>query len=339
MTFALAKELGFLEPPPPAGRPRARQRTFEVELIDFLSKALAPSAENSKTSRIDNLIVTAILNARVAQGAILDVCSGWPLLLEKLIEQLTKDRTREGDYHYVACDMIVSTDAFKHKWEKLRRKTKNSKSLKISRIPADASEPEVLKNALRTAHKGKFDFILLANALHEIPPAARPELLLTLVELLTKNGHLVVLDPEPTWLLDPTRWEEIKELSDISIDWEAQAVWLPAETYRKMLRKFGCTVSDFDAPRSQSFWVLQANRNVLNLTNRGQLIKEATVIMKQALRRQLHQEVERYVDCRDGLGAELGKVGLRYNKALLLKAVEFFSVCASQARRVEASTN
>jgi hypothetical protein len=157
--------------------------------------------------------------------------------------------------------------------------------------------------------------------------------------LLTKNGHLVVLDPEPTWLLDATRWEEIKELSDLSIDWEAQAVWLAAETYRKMLRKFGCTVSDFGAHRSQSFWVLQANRNVLNLTNRGQLIKEATVIMKQALRHQLHQEVERYIDCRDGLGAELGKVGLRYNKALLLKAVEFFSVCASQARRVEAATN
>jgi SAM-dependent methyltransferase len=346
MTPMLGKELGIVEPDPPAARSptRARKRplSFEQELIRFLSKALAPTSESSKTSRIDNLIVTAILNRHLSQvprGAILDVCCGWPVLLEKMIEQLLKDKTRSGQYHYVACDMAVSTDAFRHKWQKLMTSARKSKLLKMSKIPADVSEPEVFRNALRTAHEDKFDFILLANALHELPFETRPELLLTLVELLKPNGHLVVLDPEPTWLLDPKRWEEIKELHELSIDWETQAVWLPSKVYRTILQKFGCTVTDFDAKRSQTFWVLQANRGAGKITNRDRLIVEATKIMNKALHLQLYQEVERYVECRDGLGAEFSKLGLGPNKQFLLKAVEFFSVCASQARRVEASAN
>jgi hypothetical protein len=333
-------ELGFLEPSPPVGKTRVRRPRFEDELITFLSSALRPTSENSRTSRIDNLIVTAILNdhlSRVTHGAILDVCCGWPLLLEKLIEQLITDKKRTGEYHYVACDVVVSSNEFKRKLKKLENRAQGL--LKITNRLTDVSRPEQFKSSLRTTGEEKFDFILLANALHEIPLQARPELLFTLVELLKPRGVLVLLDPEPRWLLDPKRWQEIKQLSELRIDWEAEAVWLPAEVYSSVLRDFGCVVTNFDAPRSQVFWVLQANRQQARITNRKQLIAKASRVMKKALRVQLNEQIERYIDCREGLETALNRTGLTYNKALFLRAVEFFSVSASQAKRLETLRN
>lgn len=311
--------------------------SFDDQFIELLSKALIPTcSENAKTSRTDNLILAAILDACIGKGTILDLCCGWPLLLEKLIEQLLKDKKRETEYHYVACDMIASTEDFKRRWRELEERAKEFSSFRMSPIPTDVSNPKLMINALRTAHPGKFDFIVLANSLHEIPPSATPELLFTLVELLEDNGHLVLLDPEPSWLLHGERWEEAEELNKLTIDWEARAVWLPQVMYQTMLEKFGCTVKELDAPRSQEFWVLQITRPPGNgLLDREKVIKEATEIIQAALHLQLRDEIRRYVECREGLSTQLSKPGMRPKKKLLNKAVEFFSVCASQARRFE----
>jgi hypothetical protein len=64
-------------------------KSFEKEFNDFLGKTLIPTfSSNNSTSRTDILIQQTILDSHPNALTILDVCSGRPLLLEKLIEEI-----------------------------------------------------------------------------------------------------------------------------------------------------------------------------------------------------------------------------------------------------------
>jgi hypothetical protein len=314
---------------------RSAADPFQEEFIKFFWKGVGPTiSANLDISRTDILIEAGILNTAVDSHRILDLCSGWPLLLQNLIKQLSSDPQRRENYHYVACDMNISSDD--QHWAELVSTAKKH-GIKLSLVSTNVSESDALRGTLRVKAKSKFDLILFSNALHEISPAKIPQLLFTLVDLLSDQGQLVLIDPKSTWLLDPERWSNLERLNQLEVDWEANAVWLPEETYRSILRLFGCTVRSFVPERSQWFYVLHAHRKNFNASERIQLVKEATDILRQALHTQIESENKRYISCRGELTHQLIN-SLNHNKnQLLYKAVEFCSVCASQAKRVEAS--
>lgn len=238
---------------------RSSRPAFEAELSAFLRKALGPTvSSNVNSSRTDVLIEAAILDA-LSSRTILDVCCGWPLLLHKLIRQRENELTCGDEYCYVACDTIAAQDDFKLHIESLRVRA-GPLGVTIHDVLGDAADPKAFASAVRDKFDGLFDLILFSNALHEVRPRAIPDLLFTLVSLLDDAGRLVIIDPDPTWLLEPSRWNGLAKLADLEIDWEATAVWLPSSTYSEILKGFGCTVTSLDAARSQAFWILQATR-------------------------------------------------------------------------------
>lgn len=306
---------------------------FEEEFVAFLRKALgATVSANASESRTDTLIEAGILNA-LSSRTILDVCCGRPLLLHSLIKQLKTDPNRQTEYRYVACDSMAGQEEFKLHIEEL---TIAASPLGVTVLPvlADAADPKAFASAVHAKFTGRFDLILFSNALHEVWPPAVPALLFTLVTLLEDEGRLVIVDPEPTWLLDEKRWKSIAKLDDLAIDWEASAVWLPSETYAGVLRRFGCTVTRFDADRTQAFWVLQATRPVeFDLCAGETLVREATELLKNALLDQSAAQIARYTACRKDLRTQV--MASAEKRAIMYKAVEFLAVCASQARRFE----
>jgi len=306
---------------------------FEDEFIKFLKNALKPPlSTNASDSRNDIDIQYGIVNAAPQNHKILDLCCGWPLFLEKLIIQLRSETPRQGEYHYVACDVNAWQEEFKRELSTLEEKA-NGLGVKVYRLFADVSEP-TLRDIVRAVYKEPFDVILFSNALHEIPPRAVPELLFTLISLLEDHGQLVILDPDPDWFFDTKRWVNIEHLHRLPIDWEANGVWLPPTLYGDMLEKFGCSVKVFRANDSQTFYVLQAHRGTFDISKRVQLIEEAKEMLKQVIKIQLQTQVDRYIQCRKDLMSHLD-LGEGEKKRLLYKAVEFFTICASQARRVE----
>lgn len=309
--------------------------SFDAQLIAFLRKGFGPTlSSNARASRTDVLIEKVLVNAKRA-GTILDLCSGWPLFLaEHLIEQHSNNRVREGSCRYVACDASYGHEGIQHKLRELKGRGRSS-GVEIFDLPADASRPADLHDHLRRTVDGQFDLIFFANALHEIPLPSIPELLFTLVELLADDGQLVIIDPETNWLLHPSRWV-LDHLEDLPVDWEDLAVWLPKDLYHGMLAEFGCDVQYIDAPRTQAFYVLQAHRSTtFDVARRRELVNAATESLRDSLATQIKHEIERYVECREELRAALPNALDEQKKPLLHKAVEFFSICASQARRIE----
>jgi hypothetical protein len=311
---------------------------FDEEFIEFLGKALVPSfSDNVSTNRTDILIEDSIFGTQDNARNILDVCCGRPLLLEKLIQELTIGRQDEKPYHYVGCDRDAADDSFRDMWRKLDQQAE-SVGFKTSCAVADASDPDSLVPSLRRYHSGSFDIIYFANALHEITPSAIPSLLFTLVELLAKDGILIVLDPDPTWLMNPKRWEDLQELSQLAIDWEAKAVWLPQSTYKGILEDFGCSVNPRHAERSQEFWVLYVRQGPsFDPRKRKELVANAAMTISDAINTQLQEQNQRVISCRLELIEELKRVVRRDKRRIRTKGMEFFCLSASQARRVDAN--
>jgi hypothetical protein len=318
--------------------PAVGSTPFDVEFNEFLAKALVPSvSENINTSRTDIVLLEAILREHINARTILDVCCGRPLLLEKLIEQIALRPDEAKDYYYVGCDKDAADESFRNMWNQLNQQA-TSLGFRTACAHADAADSSSLKHAIERYHPGAFDIILFANALHEITPSKIPSLLFTLVELLTDDGVLVVLDPDPTWLLDKDRWEDVQDLRQLGIDWEAKAVWLPQETYQRVFRSFGCSAESQDVRRGQEFWVLHVKREMdFDSTHRYELIQNARRILGEAIHQQLLLQNDRSRDCRVELVNELRRMIGRDSKRIRNKGVEFFSICTSQARRLEAA--
>jgi hypothetical protein len=318
--------------------PAASSTPFDVEFNDFLAKALVPSvSENVSTSRTDIVLLETILHEHPDARTILDVCCGRPLLLEKLIEQIQEHPQQSKDYYYVGCDRDAADESFRTMWSHLNQQAMDL-GFRTDCAHADAADPDSLKNAIRRYHKGSFDIVLFANALHEITPLKIPSLLFALVELLKDTGVLVVLDPDPAWLLDENRWKGVQDLRQLGIDWEAKAVWLPQDTYQRVFTSFGCSVEPQVVKKSQEFWALHVRRNAnFEVTDGDRLIESAKEIMKEAISRQLLEQKDRSIKCRVELINELRRTVGRDGKLIRNKGVEFFSICTSQARRYEAT--
>jgi hypothetical protein len=257
--FTLANSARSSRPKSEAKPVGEAEPAFEAELCAFLWKALGPTVSPNVNSSRTDVLIEETIRGTLSSRAILDVCCGWPLLLHKLILQREEEQTFDGEYCYVACDIIAAQEDFKLHIEDLRGR-RGSLGVTIHDVLGDAADPKALASAVRNKFDGPFDLILFSNALHEIRPRAIPDLLFTLVSLLHEAGRLVIIDPDPTWLLDPSRWNGLGKLADLEIDWEAAAVWLHSSTYSEILKGFGCTVTLTDARRSQPFWVLQVAR-------------------------------------------------------------------------------
>lgn len=315
-----------------------RETPFDVQFIEFLGKALEPKfSENLNTSRTDVLLEEAALKQNRAARTILDLCSGQPLLLEKLMQEITEGRQEAREYYYIGCDKYAKEELFENMWNRLAARAR-SLNIRTVCVPADASDPAFVRNALRHYHEGSFDFIYFANALHEINPAKVPDLLYMLVELLSDNGVLVVLDPDAAWLLDAKRWEGLQDLGHLDIDWEAKAVWLPDNIYKEILISYGCTVeSQFAQRRSQEFWILYVKRDVgFDTSKRQQLVDDAKRKIKDAISEQARDQDQRIRNSRIGLIDELTRSPVGDKKRIRNKGVEFLCLSTSQSRRVEA---
>jgi hypothetical protein len=319
--------------------PKTKPVPFETELIDFLRKSFNPSfSDNLNTSRTDVLIESMVARS----GAILDLCSGWPLLLEKMVNKHAKRRSDgqpcSSQIKYVACDTIVSNEAFKEKWGKLEAKIKELGCGCIQAHPclADTSDSHRLSHNLKAYHNEKFDHILISNALHEHDPLCLPHLLHVVVsELLVSGGSIVLIDPKPDWLLAPERWDECEKLSEIPIDWEAKAIWLPPNAYEKIISILGCTTEGADeAEKSQEFWYMPATKH-LEPDEKDRIVCEIKTILKEVLSMQAKAEIGRIAKYRLDLASSLSNGHNINSRRLTLDALRFFCSCASQARRFE----
>lgn len=302
------------------------------QLYNFLKKAFLPApSTNDNPDRLDVLLNVGYHNPpRTGQGArILDLGSGDCLLLEKLIA-MHESRCFDSPIHYIGVD-----GEFRHthpRWQDL-----------ISRARVCSScfaEPELYKfdiEQLDTVNKflqdkAPFTTIYIANVLHELSPVYYPKLFHFLADLLCPDGRVVLLDPDAEWSLQ--RWSTLHLLSEVKVEWEAEAVWFSESTIAELLELTGFTIQNsLSANRSTKLWQVVGTRKDRQEVSEEELVNARRRII-EFIEGQVSAETQKYYLLRHEVKEAFKQSGAM-NEELLVKVMEFFCACASQARRQE----
>lgn len=328
--------LGFLAP---RGSSRDSGPTRETVLDNFLAffqNALAPrTSPKEDTSRTDILIERALARP----GRILDLCCGWPLLLEKLVEEHPAGGCNNNLREYLACDLGAATPHFKRRWGRLQREL-SSKGCTCIRplqpLPVDVTDTSTLKAGVTGRGFANVDVVLLANALHELSPLRVPDLFWTLTqELMAPGSTLLLLDPAPDWAVRAENWK-VHDPSHLKVEWETHAVWLPPDVYSAALKELGCEIDASQANRpSQQFWFIAATKMDGSPRDMDHTMSTLRSMVQRAIDGQVQRENARYADMRDALAARFPDMRQEHHAPAFMSALHFLCVAASQARRLD----
>jgi SAM-dependent methyltransferase len=297
-------------------------------IYPFLQRALFPGpSSNQSTERFDTALIDSLVHFD-SPLHILDLGCGGGLILEKIQQS---HPTGNGEHltapcHYFGIDLAQEGP----KWQKLK-----------ARCPDCFPTPRYLTldltdDFLRRALEGrKFDFIFLANVLHEIPPKGWPKLLSVIFDHMEIDGKLVIIDPDADWCFEAAAWTPEGEwhLNNIPVEWEIDAVWLSRDAVNAALRAMG-----FEAtvrPFSRSKTTLWEATGSIALDRNGPRPDDAAEALREFLERKLEEERTRIPKLRHDL-KEVFRSNYELSGELLVKIFEYFAACASQCRRLEA---
>jgi hypothetical protein len=271
---------------------------------------------------------------------ILDLASGDILFLKKLLHQHGQGECSEGKcsnfskdvakkVKYVAVDKGFSSK-FLDPVLTLLSKYKNCFELICHSL--DIGRTQDLDYLKYIYKETPFDLIILSNTLHEISPAAWPDILSTIPELLNDDGHFVFLD-----LTNPMALEEIddsfkKFISGQSF-WEADAIYCYRSDVQELIDKIGFDGTlklghDHDIP----YWYVKAK-------NKGDLLPYAQ--RKEAAFSFLSTFVEKHLNewkeiSRTEREKVRGNLVLEFNPYLFIfSAIRYLCLCASDTRTRE----
>lgn len=310
----------------------------------FLRRAFRPvPSENDDPGRFDNIIESMQVPASSTTGQlrVLDLGCGDCLLLRKFLSIHEKDGhlTHLGGtakFSYFAVDRALTPNG--PEWRAIVDACGRHGCCFETPLPGpfDFLEARMLEREL--SQHGPFNFILLSNVLHELPPRFLPDLFMTLSRCLDSNGRLVILDPDAKWCLSPEAWAPDAKTKGLLplIEWEAEAVWFCSGAIVSALRAVGfAEVVAVPAERERAtLWQIVATH-----PDRSKPHATTIVEVRDELSRHLEKELESQLASYSSLRLELAKAIEAHNElkgGLRLKAMEFFGTCASHTRRYEA---
>jgi SAM-dependent methyltransferase len=306
-------------------------------IYPFLRKALHPEpSANRNPDRLD--VVVEVLQVHpTSDTKVLDLGCGDCLLLEKLLSQcsgVADHRQGEGQ-----CDRQVTCSYygvdFKRdidRWTSLDEKKCKKCFPLLDFIEISLTNLELLKVALKC--RGPFDWIFLANVLHELSPKKGLQLIELLFDQLSQSGKLVIIDPDGDWCLSPHAWTAKTEmhLENLPVEWEMDAVWLSHTDAEAVLRSIGFDATVRLLKRSMHIWTAVVTRPIAAVGPNPDLGRERLI---ERLERQVKGERKKIGERRRALQKHFLKCGTMSGE-LLIKTFEFFAACASQCRREEA---
>lgn len=311
-------------------------------IFPFMRKALNPEpSSNADPDRFDNLMAELLVNP-TEPTSVLDLGCGDLLLLRKILEQHTSD---DGN-HLIAPVSYLGLDIVEHKSKTYWTSLAHGQCLKcfpsIDYHKVHLDEPGLLASTL--ANHPRFDLIVLSNVLHELSPRHIISLFEVLIERLSENGRLFILDPDWPWCASTDAWQpkerrgeteaqrrqRERHLLDLRIEWETDAVWFSHTGAREFLRAFGFNaVVRLQRRPSMHLWSGLCPRRAEAAPHEGRKALAAHVAD------QVKSERIRIAEMRHELRTLFAR-NPGINSEVFVKIFEFFAACASQCRRLEA---
>gem|GEM_PF-2843740 len=268
--------------------------------------------------------------------SILDLAAGEILLLKKILDQHGSHecygvgcKDFETDFakkvRYVAVDKKFPTELLDY-LEPFN--SKNNKCIQFSHHLLDLNNEDALDYLKYKYRDTPFDLIVLSNTLHEISPEALPNILSTIPDLLSEDGHFAFLD-----LTNPMTIDEInssyKRFSTGKSFWEADAIYFDRSDIKVLIDQIGLNgIHGFGHDHDISYWHVKAKKKK-DITSQQR--KEATLSFLSEF---LEKHLNNWKDTSKNERKEVkNKFGLSNDPYIFVfSALRYLCRCASDTR-------